>query len=77
MSSWDKNLHLYEIQGGENGSGTLVNKYEHRAPVLDTCFGASDDEAFTAGMDWQVKRYVNSQLTLEDSLVLMFNLGLV
>ncbi|KFY06915.1 hypothetical protein V492_07627 [Pseudogymnoascus sp. VKM F-4246] len=56
VSSWDKNLHLYEIQGGENASGTLVNKYEHRGPVLDTCFGASDDEAFTAGMDWQVKR---------------------
>lgn len=45
-----------------------MNKFEHRAPVIDTCFGASDDEAFTAGMDWQVKRCVNSQLILEDNL---------
>jgi cell cycle arrest protein BUB3 len=57
VSSWDKYLYLYEIEGGENGSATLVEKFEHRAPVLDVCFGASDDEAFTAGMDWQVKRY--------------------
>ncbi|KAK4134113.1 WD40 repeat-like protein [Trichocladium antarcticum] len=55
VSSWDKNLYLYEVaEGGEEAS--LVKTYEHRAPVLDVCFGANQDEAFTAGMDRQVKR---------------------
>lgn len=56
VSSWDKFLYLYEIDGAEEAGGHLVEKYEHRAPILDVCFGANDDEAFTAGMDWQVKR---------------------
>jgi cell cycle arrest protein BUB3 len=47
---------LYDTQDQEAG-GKLIEKYEHRAPVLDVCFGADDNEAFTAGMDWQVKRY--------------------
>ncbi|AEO66675.1 uncharacterized protein THITE_54770 [Thermothielavioides terrestris NRRL 8126] len=45
VSSWDKNVYLYEI-------GT----FEHRAPVLDVCFGSGPEEAFTAGLDHQVKR---------------------
>ncbi len=53
ISSWDKNLYLYDV-GEEEAS--LVRTYEHRAPVLDVCFGANADEAYTAGMDWQVKR---------------------
>ncbi|KAH8894093.1 WD40 repeat-like protein [Thozetella sp. PMI_491] len=53
VSSWDKNVYLYDV--GEEVA-TLVQTFEHRAPVLDVCFGASDDEAYTAGMDWQVKR---------------------
>lgn len=55
VASWDRNVYLYHTQDQENG-GSLVQKYEHRAPVLDVCFGADDNEAFTAGMDWQVKR---------------------
>lgn len=55
MSSWDRHVYLYDISGGEEG-GKLIQKYEHRAPVLDVCFGADDNEAFSAGMDWQVKR---------------------
>ncbi|KAI1265701.1 WD40-repeat-containing domain protein [Xylariaceae sp. FL1019] len=57
VSSWDKNVYLYDTQaeGSEDGKhGALVQTIEHRAPVLDVCFGASDDEAFSAGMDWQV-----------------------
>ncbi|KAJ4300194.1 mitotic spindle checkpoint protein Bub3 [Collariella sp. IMI 366227] len=55
VSSWDKNVYLYEVpNGGEEA--TLVQTYEHRAPVLDVCFGTNDEEAFTAGMDHQVKR---------------------
>jgi cell cycle arrest protein BUB3 len=48
---------LYDTQDQEAG-GKLIEKYEHRAPVLDVCFGTDDNEAFTAGMDWQVKRYL-------------------
>ncbi|KAL2130676.1 hypothetical protein VTI74DRAFT_6089 [Chaetomium olivicolor] len=55
VSSWDKNVYLYEVaSGGEEA--TLARTFEHRAPVLDVCFGANEDEAFTAGMDHQVKR---------------------
>lgn len=61
VSSWDKNVYLYDTQGetegeGEAGHGSLIRTFEHRAPVMDVCFGANDSEAFSAGMDWQVKR---------------------
>ncbi|KAG9244334.1 mitotic checkpoint protein-like protein BUB3 [Calycina marina] len=56
VASWDSNAYLYEISGAGEG-GKLIKKYEHRAPVLDVCFGADDNEAFTAGMDWQVKKF--------------------
>lgn len=56
VSSWDKYVYLYETHGSGEGSSTLVQKYEHRAPVLDVCFGADDNEVFSAGMDWQVKK---------------------
>lgn len=60
-SSWDRNVYLYSIDGSgersEDGvQGSLIRTYEHRAPVMGVCFGASDDEAFSAGMDWQVSR---------------------
>jgi cell cycle arrest protein BUB3 len=56
VSSWDKNLYLYEVaEGGEEAR--LIKTYEHRAPVLDVCFGANHEEAFTAGMDRHVKRF--------------------
>lgn len=42
--------------------GTLLKKFEHRAPVLDVCFGADDNEVFSAGMDWDVKRYFDLAL---------------
>ena len=57
MASWDKHVYLYDTSDQEAG-GKLIEKYEHRAPVLDVCFGANDNEAFTAGADWQVKKYV-------------------
>lgn len=55
VSSWDKNVYLYEIASGSE-QATLINTFEHRAPVLSVCFGANQDEAFTAGMDRQVKK---------------------
>ncbi|RYC58673.1 hypothetical protein CHU98_g7538 [Xylaria longipes] len=60
VSSWDKNVYLYDTQAaaaeGDAQQGSLIRAFEHRAPVLDVCFGANDDEAFSAGMDWQVSR---------------------
>ncbi|KAG5951232.1 hypothetical protein E4U53_003513 [Claviceps sorghi] len=55
VSSWDKNVYCYKVTGGD-AQGSLINTFEHRAPVLDVCFGANDDEAFTAGIDWTVSR---------------------
>jgi cell cycle arrest protein BUB3 len=55
VSSWDKNVYLYEVVDGAE-EATLVKTFEHRAPVLDVCFGASQDEAFSAGLDRQVTR---------------------
>lgn len=63
VSSWDKYVYLYDthVEKTEDGKlpavgGTLLKKFEHRAPVLDVCFGADDNEIFSAGMDWDVKR---------------------
>ncbi|KAL1877849.1 hypothetical protein VTK73DRAFT_8376 [Phialemonium thermophilum] len=57
VSSWDKNVYLYEIASeSEEARADLIRSFEHRAPILDICFGAHDNEAFTAGMDWQVTR---------------------
>ncbi|KAI1660899.1 mitotic checkpoint protein BUB3 [Daldinia decipiens] len=57
-SSWDKNIYLYDtLQSGDDGShGALLRTFENRAPVLDVCFGRGGNEAFSAGMDWQVRR---------------------
>ncbi|KAI1915153.1 mitotic spindle checkpoint protein Bub3 [Ophidiomyces ophidiicola] len=59
VSSWDKNVYLYDLrdpQTGELGEGTLVGKFEHRAPVLDVCFGENENELYTGGLDWDVRR---------------------
>lgn len=57
VSSWDKNVYLYEISSDEDErSAELVQQFEHRAPVIDVCFGADDNEAFTAGVDCRVTR---------------------
>ena len=57
MASWDKNVYLYDIQAGEDDQGEIIRKFEHRAPVLDVCFGKDDGEAFSAAGDWRVMRY--------------------
>lgn len=57
VSSWDRNVYLYEIAEGTEDA-TLINKFEHRAPVLDVCFGANGNEAYTASLDCSVRRFV-------------------
>lgn len=58
VSSWDKNVYLYDTHAepGGDGSGRLIRSFEHRAPVLDVCFGKDDTEAFSVGLDWDVRR---------------------
>jgi cell cycle arrest protein BUB3 len=56
VSSWDRHVYLYGIHD-DPPSGQLVRKFEHRAPVLDVCFGADDGDAFSAGLDGEVRRY--------------------
>lgn len=68
VASWDKNVYLYDavdgsqngnsIGSGENGPRHLINTFEHRAPVLDVCFGNDDNVAYSAGLDWDVRRYI-------------------
>jgi cell cycle arrest protein BUB3 len=52
-------VYLYSI-GPDPGSPdekkcSLLQTFEHRAPVLDVCFGASDEEFYSAGLDWDVR----------------------
>lgn len=70
VSSWDRHVYLYDEHEGQPNQ--LVRKFEHRAPVLDVCFGKDDDEAFSVGLDWDVRRYVNfpEVLALRDCKVL-------
>ncbi|KAL8758385.1 MAG: hypothetical protein Q9199_001519 [Rusavskia elegans] len=53
VASWDKNVYLYDTS--ESG-GRLLRTYQHRAPVLDVCFGDNDEDAYTTGLDWDVRR---------------------
>lgn len=53
VSSWDRNLYLYNATAD---GGKLLQKYEHRAPILECCFGPDEQTAFTAGLDWDVRQ---------------------
>lgn len=53
VSSWDRNLYLYNAT---DKGGQLLQKYEHRAPILDCCFGPGDEIAYTVGLDYDVRR---------------------
>ncbi|KAG9259185.1 WD40-repeat-containing domain protein [Emericellopsis atlantica] len=52
-ASWDKKLYAYDVAKPDS---SLIKTYEHRAPVLDVCFGDNENEAYTAGMDWVVNK---------------------
>lgn len=55
VASWDKNVYLYDtFQSG----GRLLQMFQHRAPVLDICLGESDEDAYTTGLDWDVRQSV-------------------
>lgn len=53
VSSWDSNLYLYDASPTDP---KLLRTFPHRAPILSACFGDNDNEAFTACMDWSVRR---------------------
>ncbi|KAK5049691.1 mitotic spindle checkpoint protein Bub3 [Cryomyces antarcticus] len=65
VSSWDKCVYLYDTH--EKEGGRLIRKFEDRAPVLDVCFGKDNNEAFTAGLDWEVKRYESHSISGKSS----------
>ena len=67
VSSWDRNVYLYEVT---SGSSQLVNKHQHRAPVLDVCWGEENNEAYTVGLDWDVRRY-RTQLVAQALFIAM------
>src|SRR2546421_696763 len=56
VASWDKNVYLYDTHAEPGGK--VLKVIAHEAPVLDVCWGKDDTEAFSAGLDWRVKRYV-------------------
>jgi len=58
VSSWDRHVYLYDTHAEPDGQ--LIRSFEHRAPVLDVCFG-EENEAFTASLDWDVRRYLKSR----------------
>jgi cell cycle arrest protein BUB3 len=51
-------VYLYDLKedDGSTGEGRLIKTFSHRAPVLDVCFGENDEELFSAGLDWDVRR---------------------
>ncbi|GAM84477.1 hypothetical protein ANO11243_024730 [Dothideomycetidae sp. 11243] len=57
VSSWDRHIYLYETPSPtQSNEGHLVLRVEHRAPVLDICFGEDDDIAYSAGLDQDVNQ---------------------
>lgn len=36
--------------------GRVISKIEHRAPVLEACWGKDEDEAYSVGLDWDVRK---------------------
>ncbi|KAF1810400.1 WD40 repeat-like protein [Eremomyces bilateralis CBS 781.70] len=56
VSSWDKHVYLYDVSKEAGDSPRLIQKFEHRAPVLDVCWGKDDSEAYSGGLDWDVRR---------------------
>lgn len=47
-------MYLYDIRAPP--SEQFIRKFEHKAAVLDVCFGDDENDAYTAGLDWSVKR---------------------
>lgn len=57
VSSWDSKVYLYALSGA---SATLEQTFSHRAPVLDVCWQDDETAFFSAGLDWDVRRYAAS-----------------
>lgn len=44
---------------GDGRGGRLLRTFEHRAPVLDVCWGEEGEEGeevYSTGLDWDVRR---------------------
>ncbi|MCJ1341569.1 hypothetical protein MMC09_006865 [Bachmanniomyces sp. S44760] len=53
VASWDKNVYLYDTS---TSGGKFVDTFEHRAPVLDICWSENEEEFYSAGLDWDVRK---------------------
>ncbi|MCJ1447278.1 MAG: hypothetical protein MMC23_007789 [Stictis urceolatum] len=53
VASWDKQVYLYELEGQ---TGTLLQKFGHRAPVLDVCWDQNETQFYSCGLDWDVRQ---------------------
>ncbi|RKP08163.1 WD40-repeat-containing domain protein [Thamnocephalis sphaerospora] len=49
-SSWDRHVRLYDVVANQQ-----LARFEHRAPVLDCCFGEDQRHAFSGGLDRRVR----------------------
>lgn len=45
---------MYDVAAND-GNGQQIANFVHAAPVLETCFGETDREVYSAGLDQQVK----------------------
>jgi len=61
-AAWDRNVYLYDAQQGLDTN--LLQTYQHRAPVLDVCFGEDESVAYSGGLDWDVRRYAGDCILL-------------
>ena len=50
VSSWDNSVRLYNT-----AQNAEVHQYQHKAAVLDVCFGRSDSQCFSGSVDRSVR----------------------
>jgi len=50
VSSWDNSVRLYNTT-----QNVQVHQYQHKAAVLDVCFGRTDSQCFSGSVDRSVR----------------------
>jgi cell cycle arrest protein BUB3 len=54
VTAWDSHVYLY---GFDNGQGELLKKFKHdNEGIFDVCWGKDEDEAFSAGGNFEVRK---------------------
>ena len=71
VSSWDRFVYLYEVDGGASSGGQLIRSYEHRAPVLSYAPGSFRPYSQVSGIKayaWLQKCRIDLQTAAQDVL---------